>query len=394
MVRRAPDVLPVPRAGVRTWRFALSLSLVTFPGPQLMAQATAPPLPVERDLVIDGHRHNLSFIRAVTVREDGVIVVTQPDDGTLLFFNPSGALLGQFGRSGAGPGEMRWPQEMWAVEDTVWFVDGPLRRVTGIRPDRTLLTTVVVPAIVGGAARGPSLIGSVAVARTRAGDWLLQGSLPPGSPLSDAGTLVAGVIRTDAEGRFKNVVGTLPSDCIQQTRHGAHHTPACRRPMSAQVGDGSLWVAAIPEVEAANRAAVLVVGIRATGDTAFVRRLMVTPQVITRTEADSIREGLVRVAEGARDVAMARAVVLKPIHPPLDWLVVGRNGDTWVGLRPIKGARRWIGLDSTGRDLGSVSLPAAVRLRYTNGTALYGTEEDDDGVESVVRYRVSGSSAR
>jgi hypothetical protein len=164
--------------------------------------------------------------------------------------------------------------------------------------------------------------------------------------------------------------------------------------MSTQVGDGSLWVAAIPEVEEANRAAVLVVGIRGTGDTAFVRRIRVDPQIISREGADSIRRALVRVAPDKRSVAMARAIVLKPVHPPLDWLVVGRGGDTWVGLRPVEGMRRWIGIDSTGRDLGSVSLPAAVRLRYTNGTALYGTEEDDDGVESVVRYRVSGSSAR
>jgi hypothetical protein len=70
-------------------------------------------------------------------------------------------------------------------------------------------------------------------------------------------------------------------------------------------------------------------------------------------------------------------------------LLVGRDETIWLESYTRAGDRAWQVLDARGDLIGRVTLPRAVHLHVAEASALWGIETDSDGLEHVVRYRVS-----
>lgn len=81
--------------------------------------------------------------------------------------------------------------------------------------------------------------------------------------------------------------------------------------------------------------------------------------------------------------------------PVMRGMVVDERGRVWVGLNSERGPRsEWASYDAAGRYLGSAFLPSEVTLHAVKNGLAYGVVRDDDGVPSVVVYRITEQTTR
>ncbi len=95
----------------------------------------------------------------------------------------------------------------------------------------------------------------------------------------------------------------------------------------------------------------------------------------------------------AREYSAARRSACDKVsHSPqlryLHRLALGHDNTIWLELRPDDKGRHWLVLAPTGAPLGRLTLPPTFFLWAGTRTAIWGTEEDADGLENVVRYRI------
>jgi hypothetical protein len=71
-------------------------------------------------------------------------------------------------------------------------------------------------------------------------------------------------------------------------------------------------------------------------------------------------------------------------------ITLGHDRTTWIGMRPTEEGRGYLILNGRGDPVGSLMVPTSTRIRQASATHIWVTETDDDGLSSVVRYRVLG----
>jgi hypothetical protein len=69
--------------------------------------------------------------------------------------------------------------------------------------------------------------------------------------------------------------------------------------------------------------------------------------------------------------------------------LVGSDDTIWIELYRREEPRIWQVLDGQGNPIGRVSIPWSVEVQVASRTAIWGVETDDDGIEHIVRYRLS-----
>ena len=79
---------------------------------------------------------------------------------------------------------------------------------------------------------------------------------------------------------------------------------------------------------------------------------------------------------------------IPPIYPPVEEIVLGSDGRTWIGLYGGDEGEPWLILDVEGNPEGRVVLPPRTKLHVANATHIWALERDQLDVESIVRYRV------
>ena len=77
-------------------------------------------------------------------------------------------------------------------------------------------------------------------------------------------------------------------------------------------------------------------------------------------------------------------------YPPLRMAEIDDDERMWIGLRVAPGApsRSWTVLDPQGAVLATVELPRTALVYFARGKQVWCVVADEDGVESIVRYRV------
>jgi hypothetical protein len=71
-------------------------------------------------------------------------------------------------------------------------------------------------------------------------------------------------------------------------------------------------------------------------------------------------------------------------------MTLGLDQTIWIGMRPTGEERGYLILNGRGDPIGSLMVPTSTRIRQASATRIWVTETDDDGLSSVVRYRVLG----
>ena len=358
-----------------------------------------PTLRLTRELRIDAAEQDLSTINWLTVAPNGTIAVSQPQDGLIRFFTASGTPLGSFGRKGRGPGEFEQLARGGWLADSLWVSDFSTRRFTIIDPDRTLTRTVPWVATLAFPARPPGEVRTTSVAARAilpGNAQVLQVNLPadgtwPGGKKSNEAT-----VRAASTGSFERVLAWRPEvDCLFsrpitfEGRSGVATmiVPFCGSPIDDISADGSRYVATEILPGRDRRGQYRVSAFRTSGDSLWSRAFEYEIESIPASVLDSVitqRSG----RSGAGAAAELRAKTPR-VYPPLLRVLAGRDQSTWLERYSVSGQREWIVLDGRGSVAGTMSVPRNLRILAASLDALWATETDDDGLQHIVRYRIT-----
>ena len=370
---------------------ASTLALV----PCVVARVQDPPaLRLVRDLRIDAAQQDLSPIGFLAVAPNGTIAITQQQDRLVRFLDSSGTPLGTFGRRGQGPGEFQHVGRLTWIGDTLVVSDRQQYRFTLISPDRKLvrsvlwLTHLTVP--LPTELDAPSA--KVVIPELLLGDRsqvviASMGRLSMAPNVPSRPEEPSPVMRVDSAGVFRHLITRVPAsdDCsVQVAQPGVAYVvmsiPFCFIPLEDVAADGSRFSLAYVE-KGKNSYRVEVT--RSSGEAVFTRSYSYQPVAVPAAVRDSVK------AAARAPAGRSAAEKIPDFFPPLTVILGGRDETTWIEMFSIAGDRTWQMLDDRGNPIGQLKVPRNVRIKVASRSTIWATETDDDGLQHVVRFRVT-----
>ncbi len=328
------------------------------------------------DLRIDGTTNNLSAVTFVQVGREGAIAIGQDQDAQVLLYSATGQRIAGTGRSGSGPGEFRqiFFRSGW-VGDSLWVFDRGLYRISLISPVGRVVRTLRVPAGFDQSRyllkSRPSL--SFFFAWLGLGDTLFMS----GSRFAAGGVLNSLVLRGSTAGTLHRTVVEFSGrdDCAKVSS-----AAFCASPKWTASPTGDRFAVITSSTSQQRQGAFTATLASARGDTLFsteyhVATDRITPADIAARKLDPLELPFVRSFER---------------FEPMTDVVIGRDGALWIG-RDGQAGRTYVVIDAIGRSIGSVHLAKQVRVKAADQTHIWTVEEDESGLQSVVRYRIDRS---
>jgi hypothetical protein len=369
------------------------------------AQPTAPRVRITEDLRLDAAKEDFSTIGRLYVGPHKQIVVTLPQDRQLRWYDSAGKPIGVIGRSGQGPGEFQFLGSAGWIGDTLWIFDSPARRTTFIGPDARLLRVVALPSQMTFAQR----TGDVTVQLFGAGPLAM---FPDGSAIIGGFTMINGpdgrqrasdmlLARMNASGaalHFHSPPSYNDPRWSLDVAGFQNYVPFRMPPQIAASTDGTRLAIMTADV-AGTEGTFTVVLLRTSGEIVFSRTYPFKGVPIPQRAVDSALAAFIRPStEGPSDLGQRFATAARPkmpaVHTPVTSILPGLDNTIWISLRPSTNGREVLVLDGRGNPIGSVLLPPRTTLRQANLTTIWATQTDDDGLASVVRYRLSNISCQ
>lgn len=358
------------------------------------------PLTPVREVTLDGNAADLTAIGGIAVSARGTMAVLQPKDYRLIFVDPSGVVLGKFGRKGEGPGEFQTSRPLIGWNgDTLWMADPYAGRIAWMGPDFKLLRTGRLPdGLTGpnGEPSPPAVRKPYFRTRTDRGELVMEatlGDVLSGAPwlpiVEDDRTLV---VKVTSEGRLISLLGRIHRTgippCEKRVQTGSFVVPFCASPLIAYGGNASVAAIATANPEA-NSVELAVADIR-TGKPMFSRSVPMPAQRISEAVADSVRRQMLKVESLSKEMHELIASMKFPAnYPPLSRLVVGRDRTIWIEQQTAPTApRRWLALSPAGAPVAVLALPRNTVLMAVQLDRLWASVADEDGVESVVVFKL------
>jgi hypothetical protein len=371
--------------------------------PLIAAPAQEPAtLRLTRELRIDAAEHDLTAIYppgGLTVAPNGTIVISQNQDGLLRYFDAQGRRLGTFGKKGQGPGEFENITRFLWIGDTLVVGDGTTRRFTLVSPDQKLVRTVPYLPNVSKPVQSNSTAPAVRAGTPRLlhADYSqsVAVSFAEPAPIPDwLGKPARGMLflQADSTGAFKRVTGWVPNatqcNVTVQTGPGSSfgmRIPFCTVPLDEPSMRGDRL--ALAYLEEGARPSYRVMVMRANGDTVFSRSY--SYQRISIPKADKDTAIAARVRGSVTQRTLAENMQLPEFFPPFTRLLVGLDETTWLELAPAREQRTWQMLDAGGVVAGVITVPRNATILAASRDRIWAIERDDDGLQHVVRFRVS-----
>jgi hypothetical protein len=352
---------------------------------------------VTEELVIgtDSGGPELQFGRIgdLAVSAHGDIAVIDQLNGVVRVFDSSGAHRVSIGRSGRGPGELSRSANgiYWLGTDSLLVLDPGERRQTIFRLDGAADTVMPLP-------QSPTGQGWV---RLGAGDLLMRGLTI--SRVDGRFNFWDALLRVRGDG---SVADTLFEFDYTKTDLGGPGRLKIQllvnNPSWARLSDGRIaWTALDRDFVQVHDSTGRVIG-RITSAQWVSREI--TPA--DRTAMVELLRTKLRAIGGDASFADSPQVEAPPLFPAITAVRAGPRGTIWVQLMgPVEtidpmainapdradflGGSSWHVLDSTGAFLGKLELPPRFRPFRIMENAVYGAARDDDGVERVMRLRLS-----
>jgi len=323
-------------------------------------------------------------ITGVARLASGELVVANGGSAEVRWYGPDGRFLRSAGRSGEGPGEYRWMGRLLLVPgDSVLVEDGLRDRMNLYSPTGDLvrswdiepLQIFVTPPPVGRLADGRF------IAMTE--DALTE---PPGY------TPYHATVVSYRDGMLLDTVAQFPGGESYYERCGPDNRGMCRYGVpfarTAQLavtsdrivtGNGSRYELAVYTPDG-----VL---------TALYRRTL--PLVkLTDARVRAYRDSIVALYPEQRRPALRRGLEAAPVpeyEPAFSELLVDALENVWVrrtGEHP-PGKSPWDVFDTEGRFLGTVGVPADLRVAQIGEDFVLGISKDEAGVEYVPLHGLS-----
>jgi hypothetical protein len=335
-----------------------------------------------QDLRIDGERQQFDRINWLLIDHDDGIVV--PQGYRVRFFDSTGHATGEYGRKGSGPGEdLGIGGGSWRG-DTLQIADPGNARILFIDPDRlhshteragpldTALTDISLALV-----SKPNI-------RFGDGSWL---SIVFGLRTGQSPTWASAV--SDRHDVLYVYVGPHRKTIRVVAEY---HPPSCYHvlPTACQVfavdfsADNGRMVVTNLVDQSKSVASYRVTDLSTRGDTIFSREYAVPAVPVTEEYANRILASM-RSDNGRGGLPQFD---VPATFPPVLRILAGRDSTTWLNV-PVGDSSEWHELDARGDVVGRLAFPHDVRLQVAQRDRLWATVADTNGVESIVRYRLS-----
>ncbi|HEX6316297.1 MAG TPA: hypothetical protein VFZ73_15615 [Gemmatimonadaceae bacterium] len=364
---------------------------------QAQSQIDAPRVRIAEDLRLDASAEDFPAVTRVYVGPRGQIAVPIATDQQVRIYDTDGRKIAAFGRRGAGPGEFASISFLGWKGDSIWVQDLRQRRTTYIGADFKLLRTELWPGV-DLQTTEPGRVGAFdPLALLPDGTWLGQGFITT----SDRNRRQGALALRGADGSYRIVLRQLSDQDNPQLMLVAgfgRFVPFALQTQYAFPSDGSRFGELAAPLPASERSHFTVTVFRATGDTVFSRRYEFRGVPISRSAKDSALAAMLprggRVSEGPQDLPQRFQAIARDRmsnwYIPVETLTLGLDQTIWIGMRLTDAGRPYLILNGRGDPIGSVVLPRSSRVRQASATHIWVTETDDDGLTSVVRYRIEG----
>jgi hypothetical protein len=341
--------------------------------------------------------HALTRVDDLTVGPSGEIYVLQRDEALLRVFDSDGRFLRRIGGGGAGPGEFTRPEHLgWHGED-LWVSDPGGGRTTLLdREGRYIDSRQVMQSL------GPAV--SIAGGQLLANGTMISRPMVPAILISEGRMDEIPLIHVGQDGEVFDTLAGLPTPntviSIRTPRGTAIQGPQPISPRAqyAVAADGSEVVVVTQPGERGEEAQLSIRWFDPDGRQVRAADLSYDPLPLPESVADSIVDGWVEsLAEGgtfpstadARR-AVADAMYLPDMQPPVTDLTVAADGDLWLRREafPPDGVVRFTVVAPNGEAVGEAVGPPTLRLMHVDGSHAWGVVEDEMDVSYVVRYRI------
>ena len=348
-------------------------------------------LAIGSDTLSDEYR--FGRIGDLAVMPNGNIAVIDQLARVVRVFDARGRFIRTIGRPGKGPGELSINSNgIYALPgDSLLVLDPGERRMTVFAPDGTVGRVTLLP---------PAPIGQ---------GWLR---------LPDGRFLMRGLTIGRAEGRFTfwdALLAVQADGAATDTLFVFDHAKTdlggpgririqliVNNPTWARLDDGRIAWTALDRsyVQVHDSTGRLLSRI---SHAAWVAKPVTAADKAAMVELLRIK---LKALGGDASFADSPQVEAPPVFPAISTVRAGPRGTIWVQLMgPVEsidhmainardradflGGSTWHVLDSSGRFRGAIELPPRFRIFRVTDDALYGTARDDDGVERIVKLRLS-----
>ena len=355
---------------------------------------------VTQDLAIGSDsgaaEYQFGRIGDLAVAPNGDIAVIDQLNGVIRIFDRTGTHRVSLGRSGRGPGELSRSANgvYWLGADSLLLLDPGERRQTIFRLGGTVDTVLPLPAAPTG--QGWSRLG--------AGDLLMRGLTI--SRVEGRFNFWDALLKVRGDG---SVADTLfEFDYVKTDLGGPGRLRIqllVNNPSWARLSDDRIaWTALDRDFVQVHDSTGRIVS-RITSSKWVTREI--TPA--DRTAMVELLRVKLRSIGGDASFADSPQVEAPTHFPAITAVRAGPEGTIWVQLMgPVEsidpmainapdradflGGSTWHVLDSTGEFMGAIELPRRFRPFRMTDDAIYGAARDDDGVERILRLRLSKGS--
>jgi hypothetical protein len=379
--------------------------------PALIARAVAAQVPappqwrITEDLRIDAGREDLISFSALAIGPAGEVTIPQAGDGRILVFDSLGRRVSAMGRSGQGPGEFQRVGSVGWMGDTLWAGDSRANHVSLFTRSgqyiRRITTHHPTMERTGFSGNAIGLAATVEAVYPGAMGMLMRVTIGDLTPTFNCYCWVW----MGATGELRAAVASRPPSLDPGVSYqgGSSAVPFAWTTQRDVAPDGSRVgvLFATPADRAEARYRVVVLGQR--GDTVFNRAFGFERVVIPQSEIERVLASRARGVQGLSGrimgpppsvIAELRARIPRYYVPWFSmgvWqgIPIGRDGTVWIGLRGTGDGHPWIVLSAAGDPIGRVTLPQGVWLQEAEQGRIWASQENSDGLRSVVRYRIT-----
>lgn len=323
-------------------------------------------------------QHDLSDVGSVTLGPDSTIWVSQPQDGNVIGIRRRGGPRVVIGSKGQGPGEFMAVHGLVADTRGVTVQDRQLKRFVHFDPSGRADATTAIQ-VPNALPRSIMIGGSSETAIFRSQRY--PDPTVEVYSIAPNGTVGARLF-VDQEG------GECSRRVVSERGSSGLSVPLCHQPRYGVSPSAKVVVRAQPISLPGSATAIRVVIVQRGGDTVAASTHELGASPISRSVRDST---IARLRARSRFPALADEVagLIPSTYPPVSGVEVADNGEAWITTRSgPRGSHGLLVVAPDGRARGYAPIPASWRIGWVGGGLVLVVEEQDDGLQDVVLYRV------